>query len=171
MSTNFAKTLVWKQDYDVKVWRHNQRTPNTNLPYATEWTLPMKIFCVRHCGQVLVVGEVKQPTGGAQTYFKLNPCSETKLVRETRWGKQMLSSVYPNRFKNFDQMARKGAFCIILLSSFLVTPNVQFLHHHKHQMRYQLQMKDQASLSYSLAKTLSQTPVACDFVWLQLYDQ
>jgi len=31
MSTNFAKTLVWTQDYDVKLWRHNQRTPNTNV--------------------------------------------------------------------------------------------------------------------------------------------
>jgi len=30
MSTNFAKTLVWKQDYDIKLWRHKQRTPNTN---------------------------------------------------------------------------------------------------------------------------------------------
>jgi len=43
MSTNFAKTLVWKQDYDVILWRHKQRTPNTKkykLPYATEWTPP-----------------------------------------------------------------------------------------------------------------------------------
>jgi len=30
MSTNFAKTLVWKQGYDVKLWRHKQRTTNTN---------------------------------------------------------------------------------------------------------------------------------------------
>jgi len=30
MSTNFAKTLVWKQEYDVKLWRHKQLTPNTN---------------------------------------------------------------------------------------------------------------------------------------------
>jgi len=30
MSTNFAKTLVWKHEYDVKLWRHKQRTPNTN---------------------------------------------------------------------------------------------------------------------------------------------
>ena len=29
-SWNFAKTLVWKQEYDVKLWRHKQRTPNTN---------------------------------------------------------------------------------------------------------------------------------------------
>jgi len=30
MSTNFAKTLVWKHNYDVKLWRHKQRTPSTN---------------------------------------------------------------------------------------------------------------------------------------------
>jgi len=49
MSTNFAKTLVWKQDYDVKLWRHKQRTTNTNdYPMPLKETLPMKIFCVRH---------------------------------------------------------------------------------------------------------------------------
>jgi len=30
MSTNFAKTLVWKYDYDVELWRHKERTPNKN---------------------------------------------------------------------------------------------------------------------------------------------
>jgi len=30
MSTNFVKTLVGKQDYDVILLRHKQRTPNTN---------------------------------------------------------------------------------------------------------------------------------------------
>ena len=30
MSANFARTLVWKHDYDVKLWRHKQRTPKTN---------------------------------------------------------------------------------------------------------------------------------------------
>ena len=30
MSTNFAKMLVWKQDYYVILWRHKQLTPNTN---------------------------------------------------------------------------------------------------------------------------------------------
>jgi len=30
MSTNFAKTLVWKYAYDVKLWRHKQHTPNAN---------------------------------------------------------------------------------------------------------------------------------------------
>jgi len=30
MSINFVKTLVWKHDYDVKLWRHKERTPNTN---------------------------------------------------------------------------------------------------------------------------------------------
>ena len=30
MSTNFAKTLVRKHEYDVKLWRHKQRIPSTN---------------------------------------------------------------------------------------------------------------------------------------------
>jgi len=50
MSTNFAKTLVWKHEYDVKLWRHKQRTPNTNDHSMPLNELPpMKIFCVRHC--------------------------------------------------------------------------------------------------------------------------
>ena len=47
--TNFAKTLVWKHGNDVKLWRHRQRTPNTNDHHMTlNQTPPMKIFCVRH---------------------------------------------------------------------------------------------------------------------------
>ena len=30
VSRNFVKTLVWEQVYDVILWRHKQRTPNTN---------------------------------------------------------------------------------------------------------------------------------------------
>ena len=30
MSTNFAKTLVWKHEYDVKLRRHKDCTPQTN---------------------------------------------------------------------------------------------------------------------------------------------
>jgi len=30
MSTIFANTLVWKHDYDAKLWLHKQRTSNTN---------------------------------------------------------------------------------------------------------------------------------------------
>jgi len=30
MATNFAKTLVWKHEYDVKLWRHKEHTPNAN---------------------------------------------------------------------------------------------------------------------------------------------
>jgi len=35
MSTNFAKTLVWKHGNDVKLWRHKQRTPNANDHHVT----------------------------------------------------------------------------------------------------------------------------------------
>jgi len=30
VSTNFAEMLVWKHEYDFKLWRHKKRTPNTN---------------------------------------------------------------------------------------------------------------------------------------------
>ena len=44
MSTNFTKTLVWKQDYDVILWRHKQRTPNTNdYPMPLNETSPWKV--------------------------------------------------------------------------------------------------------------------------------
>ena len=48
MSTNFAKTFVWKHGHDVKLWRHKQRTPNTNDHHMTLNQTPIKIFCVRH---------------------------------------------------------------------------------------------------------------------------
>ena len=32
---NFAKTLVWKHENDVKLWRHKDRTPNTNDHHMT----------------------------------------------------------------------------------------------------------------------------------------
>jgi len=48
MSTNFAKTLVWKDEYNVKLWRHRAHTKYKWPLYATEWTPPMKNFCVRH---------------------------------------------------------------------------------------------------------------------------
>ena len=30
VNKNFAKTLVLKHEYDVKLWRHKQSKPNTN---------------------------------------------------------------------------------------------------------------------------------------------
>ena len=30
MSKKFAKTLVCRHDYGAKLWRHKERTPNTN---------------------------------------------------------------------------------------------------------------------------------------------
>jgi len=50
LSTNFAKTLVWKHEYDVKLFRQKERTPSTNVHHMPlNETPPMKIFCVRHC--------------------------------------------------------------------------------------------------------------------------
>jgi len=48
--TNFAKTLVRKHGYDVKLWRHKQCTSNTNDHHMPlNETSPMKTLCVRHC--------------------------------------------------------------------------------------------------------------------------
>jgi len=48
MSTNFAKTLVWKHENDVKLWRHKKRTPNDhhmtlnqNSPHETFLRTPL----------------------------------------------------------------------------------------------------------------------------------
>jgi len=30
MSTNFVKTLIWKHEYDAKLWRHKEFTPQRN---------------------------------------------------------------------------------------------------------------------------------------------
>ena len=53
MSTNFAKTLVWKQDYDVILLRHKQRTPNTNdYPLPLHETPPwnVSVYATVHDG-------------------------------------------------------------------------------------------------------------------------
>ena len=45
MSTNFAKTLVWKQDYDVIfVTSQTAHTKYKWLPYAAEWNPPHEKF-------------------------------------------------------------------------------------------------------------------------------
>jgi len=49
----YVKTLrpnvCLKHEYHVKLWRHKQRTRNTNdCHMPLNETLPMKIFCVRH---------------------------------------------------------------------------------------------------------------------------
>jgi len=40
ISGNSPKRLFGKHEYDVKLWGHKQRTPNTKTPYAAEWTTP-----------------------------------------------------------------------------------------------------------------------------------
>jgi len=45
VSTNFAKTLIWKQEYDFQVWHHKQQTRNRNDHYMplNELLLPWKV--------------------------------------------------------------------------------------------------------------------------------
>ena len=43
------QNVVWKHEYDVKLWHHKQRTPNANDQHMSlNEPHPMKIFCVRH---------------------------------------------------------------------------------------------------------------------------
>ena len=63
MSTNFAKTLIRQYEYDVKLLRHKQRTPNTNdhhmslnettqlkfSAYATDCTVAVVVDTVHSC--------------------------------------------------------------------------------------------------------------------------
>ena len=94
MSTNFAKTLVWKQDYDVILWRHKQRTPNTNdYPMPLNETPPMKSFCVRHWARRL--GNCRQTKNTTRTNLK-NP---------TRVCAFLIKYVYLYNFIRFNDMA------------------------------------------------------------------
>jgi len=43
VSTNFVKTLVWKYEYDVKLWRH-KHIKHKWPPYGTEWNHPHENF-------------------------------------------------------------------------------------------------------------------------------
>jgi len=52
VSTNFTKTLVWKTEYDFKLRRHKQRTPNTNDHHKPlNETPPWKFsaYATAHC--------------------------------------------------------------------------------------------------------------------------
>ena len=59
MSTNVAKTLVWKHENYVKLWRHKQRTPNTNDHHMTLNQPHMKIFYVRHWFDIYIAPPLK----------------------------------------------------------------------------------------------------------------
>ena len=88
MSTNFAKTLVWKQDYDVILWRHKQRTPNTNdYPMPLNEPPPMKSFYVRHWSQSLqnVEGWAELSNDGRQAIFQTKIICRLKLYTSYKW--------------------------------------------------------------------------------------
>ena len=54
MSTNFAKTLVWKHEYDVKLSHHKQRTPNTYDHHMLLNEIPPRKFSAHATGQRVV---------------------------------------------------------------------------------------------------------------------
>ena len=63
LSTSFAKTLVWKHEYDVELCRHKQHTPNTNDYYIPLNETPMKIFCACHYKPVCSTGKSYEGEG------------------------------------------------------------------------------------------------------------
>jgi len=66
ISANFAKRWFGKHEYDVKLWRYKQRTPNTNDTIRHWIKSFMKIFYVRHC------------------CFSLSPCDDVITLRWIR---------------------------------------------------------------------------------------
>ena len=68
MSTNFAKTLVWKRGNDVKLWRHKQRKPNTNdhhmiLTQTPPWKFSAYATVPGYCCQWNVFCDCNRNTG------------------------------------------------------------------------------------------------------------
>jgi len=63
MPTNFHKTFVWKHEYDVKLWRHKERTPNTNEDHMPLNETPSWKFSayatVFHCSLSSVVNQIR----------------------------------------------------------------------------------------------------------------
>jgi len=51
VSTNFAKMLVWKHEYDVQLWRRKQRTRNRNDHHMPLNETPLWKFSAYATGQ------------------------------------------------------------------------------------------------------------------------
>jgi len=86
MSTNFAKTLVWKQDCDVKLWRHKQPTPNTNdYPMPLNETPPHENFLRTPLHKyVLTTNEVRAWLSKSYAISNATTCSRprTKTAKQ-----------------------------------------------------------------------------------------
>ena len=73
-STNFARTVVWKHEYDVKLWRHKDREPQTNDHHMPLNETPHENF-------------LRTPLSSSiyQLLASRNPCTEDKrIVPQTR---------------------------------------------------------------------------------------
>jgi len=102
MSRNFAKTLVWKHANVVKLWRHKQRTPNTNDHHMTTAQLPCVTLRPFNCDKQEriktcllknswlcrkknlwsgIFGEWKQGLDRAREKHSFNTWNETKIWR------------------------------------------------------------------------------------------
>ena len=84
VSTNFAKTLVWNPEYDVKLWRHKQRTPNTNDHHIPLTETPHENFlrtplCWMTHSAVFVAAAALQNKFPLSNKFLRNPGSMQKI--------------------------------------------------------------------------------------------
>ena len=59
LPTNFAKTLVLKHEYDVKLWRHKERKPDKWPPCATEWKPPHEYFLYKPLEMLSLYAELQ----------------------------------------------------------------------------------------------------------------
>jgi len=90
MSTNFA----WKHEYDVKLWCHNQRTPNTNYTIC-QWSMVNGLLF-----------HMTQPT--SRSIIKAIACSKP-IVSEHQ-------SKWKHNGTIVDQCEQRGALCHIGLA-------------------------------------------------------
>jgi len=83
MSTNFAKMLVWKHEYDDTNTAHQ-----IQMTTICHWMTPpsMKIFCVRHCLDHLIVEMEERFFDQKQkcrSLWGLIPTVSTAMLRQT----------------------------------------------------------------------------------------
>jgi len=113
MSTNFAKTLVWKHEYDVKLWHHKERTPNTNdyhmplneNPHENFLRTPLSaLMHSRWSWNCLFLSYKKEFKRTRWMCWKY--CQLCKI----HWKIKLLREVFDSRFSGFSEEDRMLAF-------------------------------------------------------------
>jgi len=109
MSKNFAKTLVWKHVNDVKLWRHKQRTPNTNGHHVTlnqppPWKFSAYDTVLGHSGLLIaaIIGRGTKTVENHCPTWTIVPdicCHWNAMVRFWIWSRVWWHGVFKS-FKN-----------------------------------------------------------------------